>query len=182
MEKPRKHLRPEEVDKIVKAARNNRNGARDACLIFMMARHGLRVSEALSLDWDQIDWRAKQITINRLKNGNDATHPLRGDELRLLRPLWKEAGQPKRGTMFLSELGGSFTRNGIAMMIARAGEVAGIDPDLRHPHALRHACGYALINDGIDVRTVQDYLGHRNIQNTVEYTKLSQTKFKDVFR
>lgn len=184
MTKPEKryHLRPEEVETLVKAARGNRHGQRDACLVFMLARHGLRVSEAIALDWDQVDWQAKEITIARLKNGKRATHPLRGDELRMLRPLWNEAGKPKRGTMFLSERGGGLTRRGVALMVERAGQEAGLDPELCHPHALRHACGYALINAGIDVRTVQDYLGHRAISNTVRYTELDPTKFRDCFR
>jgi len=46
---------------------------------------------------------------------------------------------------------------------------------------LRHACGYKLANQGVDTRTLQDYLGHRNIQHTVRYTKLSASKFKNLW-
>ena len=45
------------------------------------------------------------------------------------------------------------------------------------PHMLRHACGYALANQGTDTRTIQGYLGHKNIQHTVRYTELSVTRF-----
>jgi len=51
-----------------------------------------------------------------------------------------------------------------------------------HPHMLRHACGYALANAGHKTRAMQIYLGHRNIQHTVRYTKLSPTRFKDFWR
>ena len=55
-------------------------------------------------------------------------------------------------------------------------------PFLIHPHMLRHAAGYKLANDGVDTRTLQAYLGHRNIQHTVRYTELSPKRFKDFWR
>ena len=51
-----------------------------------------------------------------------------------------------------------------------------------HPHMLRHACGYKLANDGHDTRSLQAYLGHKNIQHTVRYTELAPTRFKDFWR
>ena len=51
-----------------------------------------------------------------------------------------------------------------------------------HPHMLRHACGFQLANQGTDTRTLQAYLGHRNIQHTVRYTELSPTRFKNLWR
>jgi site-specific recombinase XerD len=51
-----------------------------------------------------------------------------------------------------------------------------------HPHMLRHACGFKLANDGTDTRSLQAYLGHKNIQHTVRYTELSPTRFKDFWK
>jgi type 1 fimbriae regulatory protein FimB/type 1 fimbriae regulatory protein FimE len=51
-----------------------------------------------------------------------------------------------------------------------------------HAHTLRHACGYALANKGIDTRTLQAYLGHRSIQSTVRYTELAPGRFKNLWR
>jgi site-specific recombinase XerD len=51
-----------------------------------------------------------------------------------------------------------------------------------HPHMLRHACGFKLANDGHNTRSLQAYLGHKNIQHTVRYTELSPTRFKSLFR
>ena len=65
--------------------------------------------------------------------------------------------------------------------MARLGEAAGFDFRV-HPHMLRHACGYKLANDGVDTRSLQAYLGHRNIQHTVRYTELAPTRFKDFWR
>ena len=61
-------------------------------------------------------------------------------------------------------------------------QVSGVAADLGfpvHPHMLRHACGFKLANDGVDTRSLQAYLGHRNIQHTVRYTELAPTRFKD---
>ena len=51
-----------------------------------------------------------------------------------------------------------------------------------HPHMLRHACGFKLANDGHDTRSLQHYLGHKNIQHTVRYTELSPDRFRDFWR
>ena len=47
-----------------------------------------------------------------------------------------------------------------------------------YAHMLRHACGFKLANEGVDTRTIQDYLGHRSIQHTVRHTELAPTRFK----
>jgi site-specific recombinase XerD len=83
--------------------------------------------------------------------------------------------------VFTSERGAPFSTAGFARMIERAG-VEAHRGFKAHPHMLRHACGYALANKGHDTRALQAYLGHRNIQHTVRYTELSQTRFKDFWR
>ena len=83
--------------------------------------------------------------------------------------------------MFTSERGSPFTTAGFARMAERAGDEARLGFKA-HPHMLRHACGYALANRGLDTRALQAYLGHRNIQHTVRYTELCRTRFKDFWR
>jgi site-specific recombinase XerD len=73
-----------------------------------------------------------------------------------------------------------FSVSGFRRMVERACDAAGLDIKA-HPHMLRHACGYAMANKGTDTRTIQAYLGHRNISNTVRYTELSATRFKGLF-
>jgi len=121
-----------------------------------MFRHGLGVSEAVDLKWDQVDFKKGSIHINRLKNGKHATHYLEGDEMRALRRLRRE--NPKGPFIFLSERGGPLTRSTVNKLVERAGREAEIEFPV-HPHMLRHACGYYLANKGIDTRTIQDYLG-----------------------
>jgi type 1 fimbriae regulatory protein FimB len=55
-------------------------------------------------------------------------------------------------------------------------------PLLAHPHMLRHACGFALADQGGDTRLIQDYLGRRNIQHTVKYTATNPTRFEKRWR
>src|SRR6202008_1494323 len=83
--------------------------------------------------------------------------------------------------VFVSERGAPFTTAGFARMVERLGKAAGFGFKA-HPQILRHACGYKLANDGQDTRSLQAYLGHKNIQHTVRYTELSPTRFKNFWR
>jgi integrase len=176
----REYLTEAEVERLMKAATGNRHGHRDATMILVAYRHGLRVSELVDLRWDQVDFRTATLHVRRAKQGTPSTHPVLGDELRALRRLQREQ-EPKSPFVFTSERGAPFTSAGFARMIERAGVEAkfGFKP---HPHMLRHACGYALANRGHDTRALQAYLGHKNIQHTVRYTELSPTRFKNFWR
>jgi type 1 fimbriae regulatory protein FimB/type 1 fimbriae regulatory protein FimE len=176
----REYLTEAEVERLMKAATSNRHGHRDATMILVAYRHGLRVSELVDLRWDQVDFRTATLHVRRAKQGTPSTHPIIGDELRALRRLQREQ-EPKSPFVFTSERGAPFTTAGFARMLERAGTEAnfGFKP---HPHMLRHACGYALANRGHDTRALQAYLGHKNIQHTVRYTELSPTRFKNFWR
>jgi integrase len=176
----REHLTEAEVERLMKAAQGNRYGHRDATMILVAYRHGLRVSELVDLRWEQVDLRTATLHVRRVKKGTPSTHPILGDELRALRRLQREQ-EPKSPFVFTSERGAPFTTAGFARMIERAGVAAKLSFK-PHPHMLRHACGYALANRGHDTRALQAYLGHRNIQHTVRYTELSPTRFKDFWR
>ena len=152
----REYLTEAEVERLTKAAKANRNGQRDATMILLAFRHGLRAAELVDLRWDQVDLgRNACLHVRRVKNGMPSVHPLQGDEMRALRALKRESSY-----VFVSERGAPFTRAGFAKMIARAGQEAGFKFGV-HPHMLRHACGYALANRGHDTRALQAYLGHK---------------------
>ena len=176
----REYLTEAEVERLMAAARKNRWGHRDATMILVAYRHGLRVSELIDLRWDQVEFRTGSLHVRRVKQGTPSTHPIPGDDLRALRRLQREQG-PKSSFVFTSERGSPFTTAGFARMVERAGIEAKLGFKA-HPHMLRHACGYALANRGHDTRALQAYLGHRNIQHTVRYTELSPTRFKDFWR
>jgi integrase len=176
----REYLTDAEVGRLQKAATSNRYGHRDATMILVAYRHGLRASELVDLRWDQIDFERATLAVRRAKKGTPATHPIRGDELRALRRLQREQ-DPKSPFVFTSERGAPFTTAGFARMVERAEEAAGLKFKA-HPHMLRHACGFALANRGHDTRALQAYLGHKNIQHTVRYTELAPDRFKDFWR
>ena len=177
--RPREYLIPFEVEKLIGAARKGRYGHRDATLILVAYRHGLRAVELCDLEWSQVEFdRAATLHVRRAKNGKPAAHPIRGDELHALRELQRQTGG---GYVFETGRGSPFTTDAANRLIKRIGERAGF-PFKVHVHMLRHACGYALANAGHDTRAIQDWLGHRAIQHTARYTELSQERFKDFWR
>ena len=177
MGRDREHLTELEVERLMKAAKGNRWGQRDATMILIAFRHGLRVSELCGLQWSSIEFKTGTMHVRRAKGGQEATHPLLGDELRALRELNRLATSP---FVFASERGGPFTTSGFAKLLERAGNEAKIGFKV-HPHMLRHACGYALANKGLDTRTLQAYLGHRSINSTTRYAALAPGRFKNIW-
>jgi site-specific recombinase XerD len=176
----REYLLDDEVERLIAAAGDNRNGHRDATMVLVAYRHGLRAAELVSLRWDAIDFNHGQIHVARVKGSAASVHMLAGVELRALRRLQREQ-EPKSTFVFTSERDAPFTTAGFRKMVARLGTAAGFDFHA-HPHMLRHACGYKLANDGVDTRSLQAYLGHKNIQHTVRYTELAPTRFKGFWR
>jgi integrase len=176
----REYLTEAEVERLLAATKGNRWGHRDATMILVAYRHGLRASELADLRWDQVDFATATLHVRRVKQGSPSTHPILGDELRWLRRLQREQ-EPKSPFVFTSERGTPFTTAGFARMVERAGAEAGF-AFKAHPHMLRHACGFALAKRGHDTRALQAYLGHKNIQHTVRYTELSPTRFKNFWR
>jgi integrase len=173
----RKYLTSEEVERLLKSVRKiGRNTHRDYCLVLMMYRHGLRVSEAIALEWRDIDWQTATIYIKRLKNGKPANHPIKGDELRVLRQLQRNCSNSI--WLFNSERQAPLSDRTVRDIVARAGESAGLGAI--HPHQLRHSCGYWLASQGLDTRLIQDYLGHQNINHTVRYTELAPGRFDGI--
>jgi site-specific recombinase XerD len=176
----REYLTEAEVERLMDAAKGNRWGHRDATMVLVAYRHGLRASELVDLRWDQVDFRTATLHVRRVKQGTPSTHPILGDELRALRRLQREQ-EPKSPFVFTNERKQPFSTAGFARMVERAGAEAKLGFKA-HPHMLRHACGFALANKGHDTRALQAYLGHKNIQHTVRYTELSPTRFRDFWR
>ena len=171
----RKHLTGREVERLIEA--------RDRCLLLLMFRHGLRVSEACGLKLDQVDTESRVLHVARLKGGLSTTQPLRGDELRAVSAWLKERARmkPTGKAFFVSEQRKPLHRSTVNLALQKYSVAASL-PLLAHPHMLRHACGFALADQGADTRLIQDYLGHRNIQHTVKYTATNQARFEKLWR
>ena len=172
----REYLRPDEVKALIKAAKNvGRHGVRDAAMILLMFRHGLRTAELVALKWLSVDFTDGYLEVQRVKHGHNSVHPLRSPELKALRQIKRD--YPETQYVFVSERKAPLSTRSVRHIVARAGKLAGI-PGRVHPHQLRHACGYYLATSGQDTRAIQDYLGHRNIQHTVRYTQLNPLRFE----
>ena len=164
-----------EVELLCDAARKRgRWGHRDATMILVAYRHGLRVSELISLRWEQVDLRAGRLQVIRRKGSDDSVQPLSGSEIRALRRVRREQGPGSR-YVFMTERRAPMTANGFFKMLSRTAESIGMDGV--HPHLLRHACGFKLVNQGVDTRTLAAYLGHRQMANTACYTKMDARRF-----
>jgi integrase-like protein len=125
------------------ARKSSRWGHRDATMILIGYRHGLRAVELCDLQWSQVELNAGRLHVRRAKNGSPSVHPIQGDEIRALRRLQRE--QEASPFVFCSERGGPMTPKAWHALFGRIGERAKLAFPV-HPHMLRHGCGYALAN------------------------------------
>ena len=168
-----------EVLSLRQGAKLTRNAVRNELIVLMLYRHGFRETELCNLRVDYINVDEAKLFIKRLKGSNDCNQPIKGDELRLIkRHLAIRAKKSSRHLpwLFISEQGNQLSRFTVIKAIATCANLAKLRKIT--PHMLRHGCGYYLANKGIDVRVIQDYLGHKKIQNTVLYTRLSGKRFE----
>ena len=168
------YLTKSQVEQLIKVAKKNRYGLRDGLIILMSFRHGLRASETVSLEWKIVNFSIGKMFLNRSKHGEEGNHYLQGDEMRLLRRLERNNTTSNR-FIFVGERGDPLTTRALGQMVKRAGKKLGWDIS---PHILRHSCGYHLANQGYDTRIIQDYLGHKNINSTMLYTKTNPERYR----
>lgn len=183
----RKFLTQSEVSALLSATSEGSNPERNHCLIMMAFLHGFRVSELLMLRVSDLDLRERMLHVSRLKNGFSTVHPVLPSEaraivrwMRVRKKMVAELGCDP-GWLFISRSGQYLSRQQFYNIIAMAGKQAAL-PLTAHPHMLRHACGYALADNGVDTRLIQDYLGHRNIRHTVRYTASSSARFEGIWK
>lgn len=174
-----KYLTEEQVNKLTAAAKKTRNPVRNQLIIMMMYRHGLRVSELVDIKLDDLRLDQALFDVRRAKGSTNSTHPLDGDEIRLIRRYLKDRGNSELPWLFISERGQPFTRQAINYFLNSLEKQSGISTN---PHAFRHGCGFYLANKGVDIRVIQQYLGHANIQNTVIYTALTGKQFVGLWK
>jgi integrase len=163
-----KYLTPAMVAALLKVS-----SKRDALMISLAYHHGLRCSELIALEWSAIDLKAGTIVIRRLKNGIGGTQQLARPDRQGLARLKAERLDDR--FVFVSKRNGihqPMSRDAFAKLLATAGERAGIDRRLCHPHALRHAAGHVLANSGkVNAYQLQAVLGHKDARSTQVYVQ-----------
>jgi type 1 fimbriae regulatory protein FimB len=186
LKRRREYLTQEEIDKLLSASKvGSRNPVRDYCILLLMFRHGLRVSELCSIKLSDIDVNAKTFHVKRLKGCDSGPHEFYNGESQAVK-AWlidrAKMNPPEScDTLFISERRKPLSRVTVWLMIRQTAEAAGLEHLEIHPHMLRHSTGYALVNKGIDIRIIQGFLGHRSISSTVRYTALDRTRFAKLF-
>jgi type 1 fimbriae regulatory protein FimB len=182
----RKYLTQDEVDKLLTASKSaSRNPVRDYCILLLMFRHGLRVSELCTIKVKDVNLEAGEFYAHRLKRSDGGLHPFYNGESSAIR-AWlaqriKMNPPADCDALFISERRKPLSRCTVWLMTSQVAKAAGLEHLEIHPHMLRHSCGYALVNKGTDIRIIQGYLGHRSISNTVRYTKLDSKRFAKLF-
>jgi type 1 fimbriae regulatory protein FimB len=147
---------------------------RDKAIFLLAYRHGLRASEIGLLRVSDLDLIRLRVMLHRLKGSLSGEHPLQADEARALK-AWLKCRDTDSPVLFPSRRGLPISRQMLDVLMKGYGEEAAIPKDKRHFHALKHSIATHLLDADADLRFVQDWLGHSNIQNTVIYTALVST-------
>jgi integrase len=162
-----KYLTPDELKRLFSVITSKR----DKALFLIAYRHGLRASEVGLLHKDNVDWKRQRIYVQRLKGSYSAEHPMQPDEVRILKSYLKSRTD-ESPSLFVSNRTTPIRRVMLHYLMTNYGEQAGLPEDKRHFHVLKHSIATHLLDVSDDIRFVQDWLGHSNIQNTVIYARL----------
>lgn len=161
-------LTQEELKRLLKAIDNKR----DKALFYLAYRYGLRASEVGLLRRDDVDFQRMKIRIHRLKGSISSEYPLQPEVAKLLKSYLRTR-KDDSPYLFISKCKLPISRRGLDWLMKRYGERAGIPKHKRHFHVLKHSIATHLLEAEADVMFVKDWLGHKNIQNTLVYSKLT---------
>lgn len=155
-------------------------GARDRAMLEMLYGSGLRVSELVNLRADQVDWEENFLRITG--KGNKTRYvPLGGVAAKALRSYLAHARSRllrngrRADVLFLSNRGERLTRDRVRQIIKERARAAGL-PENVYPHIMRHSFATHLLENGADLRVIQDMLGHASLSTTQIYTHVDQKR------
>ncbi len=175
------HLTPDELLSVLKGARAR--SARDWAMVLFAYRHGLRASEVCGLRLADVDLKAGSLSIRRLKGSLPTNQPLyrhKGqpllDEVAALRAWLRERQPDGSDYLFLSQKGGRLHRSQFFRIFQACAETAGLPPQKRHPHVLKHSLASHLVAGNVNLALVRQCLGHKSIGSTMKYIGTSDAQ------
>ena len=166
-----KYLIPEEINTFFRVI----TSTRDRAIFRVLYHRGFRASEVGKLRLSDYRPAAGRLYVHRLKGSNSGEYRLCALEQAALRAWLRERGTHP-GPLFSSRNHRAISRRRLDELMKRYCAAAGIEPEKAHVHALKHSCGTHLLAIEGDITLVQDHLGHRNIQNTLIYSAISNKK------
>jgi integrase len=171
-------LDPPEVLAVLKAAREK--GSREWAMIVLAYKHGMRASEVCNLRLPDVDLKNGGIVIDRLKGSLRTMQALtehRGEpllnELKALREWLKQRPDDGSDFLFTSQKGGRLDRSQFFRLFKDIAASAGLTPEKRHPHALKHSIASHLVAANVNLALVKQQLGHKAIGSTMRYVTTS---------
>lgn len=171
------YLTDEELARLFAAIRAG-GSVRDLAIWELAYHRGLRASEVGLIELRHLRPDLRRLFVSRLKNGTSAEYLLTEREVSALRAWLRRRGK-NAGPLFPSREGRgrrAITRGRLHQLMVRYATIAGIDPEKRHFHCLRHSCATSLIDLDVGIEDVQDHLGHRHVANTQIYAKVTNKR------
>lgn len=144
---------------------------RDRAIFLLAYRHGLRASEIGLSQIADVDLVRHEIRLYRKKKSHSNAHPMQADEVKAVKAMLRER-HDDLPVLFTSKQKNPISRRMLDVLIKRYGEKAGIPPQKRHFHVLKHSIATHMLMAGLDPRFIQNWLGHASIESTLIYVHL----------
>jgi len=182
-----KFLEYEDVKKLLETPpMNNWLGARDRAILETLYSTGIRVSELVALNMDDIDFLGEVIHI-RGKGKKERIAPISSSALQVIQHYIEFRNKRAQSNsnfdskvLFVNKHGGRLSTRSVRRKMDKYLKMAGLDPAIS-PHTLRHSFATHMLNNGADLRSVQELLGHQSLSTTQVYTHLTTRKLKEVY-
>jgi site-specific recombinase XerD len=175
------HLTPPELITVLKAARSR--SIRDWTMVLLAYRHGMRASEVCGLRLADAELKSGSLAIRRLKGSLHTLQPLyrhKGqpllDEVSALRAWLRVREADGSDYLFTSQKGGRLHRCQFFRTFQACAEAAGLPPEKRHPHVLKHSLASHLVAGNVNLALVKQCLGHKAIGSTMKYVALTDSQ------
>lgn len=161
-------------------------GARDRAILETLYSTGIRVSELVALNMDDIDFLGEVVHV-RGKGKKERIAPIGSSALQVIQHYMEYRNKRAQNNsnfdskvLFVNKHGGRLSTRSVRRKMDKYLKMAGLDPAIS-PHTLRHSFATHMLNNGADLRSVQELLGHQSLSTTQIYTHLTTTKLKDVY-